>query len=209
MKTKFAFFALAMLLVMVATVAFVPPVRAQVTEWFSVTFHDSNNPEIFASVGVSGQSMKYQVMQPTYLPAAFSGGATFIAVGDISEMLYQAGDKFLVITQQTAKSSETLPQGDATTINGQPAALTKGLTGRYEQSSLGELETSGVITAEEGTQSGTVDGIDPNVVPTLAAFDYTDAVRLTFINGNTRVEILSNLDVEELIKIAESLIPAE
>ena len=153
--------------------------------------------------------MKYQVMQPTYLPAVFSGGATFIAFGDISEMLYQAGDKFLVITQQVAKNGETLPQGDTATVNGQPAALNTGLSGRYEQSSLGELEASGVVTAGEGSQSGTVEGIDPNVAPTLAAFDYTDAARLTFFIGTTRVEILSNLDVEELIKIAESLIPAQ
>jgi hypothetical protein len=209
MKTKFAFSALAMLLVMVATVAFVPPVRAQVAEWFSIIFHDPNNSEIVASVGVSGESMKYQVMQPTYSPAVFSGGATFIAFGDISEMLYQAGDKILVITQQVAKNGETLPQGDVATVNGQPAALNTGLSGRYEQSSLGELEASGVVTAGEGSQNGTVDGINPNIAPTLVAFDYTDAARLTFFIGNTRVEILSNLDVEELIKIAESLIPAQ
>jgi hypothetical protein len=42
MKTKFAFSALAALLVLAATVAFVPPVRAQVSEWFSVVFHDPN-----------------------------------------------------------------------------------------------------------------------------------------------------------------------
>ena len=209
MKAKFAFSILAVMFVMVVIVAYVPPVRAQVAEWFGFTFRDPNNPEIVASVGDSGQAMKYQVMQPTYLPAVFSGGATFIAFGDISEMLYQAGDKFLVITQQVAKNGETLPQGDTATVNGQPAALNTGLSGLYEQSSLGELEASGVVTAGEGSQSGPVDGINPNIAPTLAAFDYTDAARLTFFIGTTRVEILSNLDVEELIKIAESLIPAE
>ena len=209
MKAKFAFSVLAVMLVMVVTVAFVPPVRAQVAEWFGFTFRDPNNPEIVASVGVSGESMKYQVMQPTYLPAVFSGDSTFIAVGDISEMLYQTGDKFLVITQQVAKNGETLPQGDTATVNGQPAALNTGLSGRYEQSSLGELEASGVVTAGEGSQSGAVEGIDPNVVPALAAFDYTDAARLTFIIGNTKIEMLSNMDVAELIKIAESLVPAQ
>ena len=209
MKAKFAVSVLAVMFVMVVTVAFVPPVRAQVAEWFGFTFRDPNTPEIVASVGDSGQAMKYQVMQPTYLPAVFSGGATFIAFGDISEMLYQAGEKFLVITQQVAKNGEILPQGDVATVNGQPAALNTGLSGRYEQSSLGELEASGVVTAGEGSQSGMVEGIDPNVAPTLAAFDYTDAARLTFFIGTTRVEILSNLDVEELIKIAESLVPAQ
>ena len=209
MKAKFAFSFLTVMLVMVVTVAFVPPVRAQVAEWFGFTFRDPTNPGIVVSVGDSRQAMKYQVMQPTYLPAVFSGGAKFIAFGDISEMLYQAGDKFLVITQQVAKNGEILPQGDTATVNGQPAALNTGLSGRYEQSSLGELEASGVVTAGEGSQSGTVEGIDPNVVPALAAFDYTDAARLTCFIGNTRVEILSNLDVEELIKIAESLIPAQ
>jgi hypothetical protein len=209
MKTKFAFSALVIFLVMVATVAFVPPVRAQVAEWFNITFHDPSNPEIAASAGISGQSMKYQVMQPTYLPAVFSGGATFIAFGDISEILYQAGDQFLVITQQAAKNGEPLPQGDAATVNGQPAALNTGLTGRYEQLPLGELEASGVVSAGEEPQSGTLEGIDPNAAPMLAAFNYTDATRLTFMIGNTSVEILSNLAVEELIKIAESLTPAQ
>jgi hypothetical protein len=209
MKAKFAFSVLAVMLVMVLTVAFVPPVQAQLAEWFGFTFRDPNNPEIVGGVNVIGESIKYQVMQPTYLPDVFSGGATFIAFGDISEMLYQAGDKFLVITQQVAKNGETLPQGDVATVNGQPAALNMGLSGRYEQSSLGELEASGVVTAGEGSQSGMVDGINPNIAPTLAAFDYTDAARLTFFIGTTRVEILSNLDVEELIKIAESLVPAE
>ena len=209
MKTRFAFAALVMFLVMVAAVAFVPPVRAQVAEWFNITFHDPNNPEIAAGAGISGQSMKYQVMQPTYMPAVFSGGATFIAFGDISEMLYQAGDQFLLITQQATENGDTLPQGESVSVNGLPAALNTGLTGRYEQSSLGELEASGVVTAGEDPQSGTVEGIDPNVAPTLAAFDYTNAARLTFLIGNTSVEILSNLDVEELIKIAESLTPAQ
>ena len=209
MKTKFTLSAFALLLVLVLTVTLVPPVRAQILEWYTIVFRDPNNPNLVASSGVEGQPMPYQAVNPGYLPKVFSGGATFIAFGDISEMLYQAGDKFLVITQQVAKNGETLPQGDTATVNGQPAALNTGLSGRYEQSSLGELEASGVVTAGEGSQSGTVDGIDPNIAPTLAAFDYTDAARLTFFIGTTKVEILSNLDVEELIKIAESLIPAE
>jgi hypothetical protein len=209
MKTKFTLSAFALLLVLVLTFTLVPPVRAQILEWYTIVFRDPNNPNLVASSGVEGQPMPYQAVNPGYLPKVFSGGATFIAFGDISEMLYQAGDKFLVITQQVAKNGETLPQGDTATVNGQPAALNTGLFGRYEQSSLGELEASGVVTAGEGSQSGTVDGIDPNIAPTLAAFDYTDAAILTFFIGTTKVEILSNLDVEELIKIAESLIPAE
>lgn len=209
MKTKFAFSALAMLLVVVATVAFVPTVRAQVAEWFGFTFRDPNNSGIVASGGVSGESMKYQLMQPTYLPAEFSGGAGFIAVGDISEMLYQAGEKFLVITQQVTKNGEILPQGESATVNGQPAVLNTGLSGRYEQSLPRELEASGVVTAGEETQSGTVNGINPSIAPTPAAFDYTDASRLTFFIGTTKVEILTNLEGQELTKIAGSLIPAQ
>jgi hypothetical protein len=209
MKARFAFSVLAVMLVMVATVAFVPPVRAQVTEWFGFIFRDPNNPEIVGEVNVIGESMEYQVMQPTYLPAVFSGGAKYITIGDISEMLYQAGDKFLVITQQVAKNGETLPQGDIATVNGQPATLNTELSGRYEQSSPGELEASGFGTTGEGSQSGTVEGIVPNVAPTLAAFEYTDAARLTFFIGTTKIEMLTNLDIEELIKIAESLIPAQ
>ena len=38
-----------------------------------------------------------------------------------------------------------------------------------------------------------------------AAFTYQNAIKLTWIVDGTRVEVLSNLPLEELLKVAEGL----
>ena len=200
MKTKFAFSALAMLLVLAAAVAFVPPVRAQVSEWFSITFRDPNGN---GSFGVSGgEPMSYQVMQPGYLPQILSDNTTYAWFGETMELVYKVDDQFLVITQAESVNDESLPTGESVTVNEQPAVLNKGLSGTYQQAPESiitdqENETVQSITVEQGPANDFI------------TFDYTDAVKLTFIIGNTKVEMLSNMDIVELIKIAESLVPAQ
>jgi len=38
---------------------------------------------------------------------------------------------------------------------------------------------------------------------------YENATRLVWYAGDTRIEMLSNLDVQEMLKVAESMVPAE
>jgi hypothetical protein len=224
MKTKFAFSALVAVLVLAATVAFVPPVRAQVSEWFSVVFHDPNGRSSFGVVG--SEPMAYQVMQPGYLPQILSDNTTHAWFGKTSEVVYKADDQFLVITQTEAVDGESLPDGEAVTVNGQPAVLNKGLSGTYQEKPEGmsipflELGTDqetpegathggGIVTDQgNGTpQSIIVDQVGP--ANDFITFDYTDAAKLTFMIGNTKIEMLSNLPVDELLKIAAELIPAK
>ncbi|HMU94388.1 MAG TPA: hypothetical protein PKE43_15385, partial [Anaerolineales bacterium] len=40
------------------------------------------------------------------------------------------------------------------------------------------------------------------------SFEYFNASKLTFIMGRTKIELLTNLPMDELLKIAEQLIPA-
>lgn len=224
MKTKFALSALAVLLVFAATVAFVPPVRAQVSEWFSITFQDPNGS---GSFGVAGsEPMSYQVMQPGYLPQILSNNTVHAWFGETSEVVYKADDQFLVITQTEAVDGESLPDGEAVMINGRTAVLNKGLSGTYQEGPEGmskpfvELGTDqetpedathggGIVTDQgNGTpQSIIVDQVGP--ANDFITFDYTDAAKLTFMIGNTKIEMLSNLSLDELLKIAESLIPAK
>ena len=262
MKYKYAFLTLAMLLALTATVVFVPPVRAQVEEWFFVKFQSPNNSNL--SFGfVSNEPMKYQLMQPGYLPEIFKdiNSASF---GDVSELLYKVDDTFLIITQQPAADNDALPDGEAVTINGLPAVLNTNLSGTYQNqppssdanssggiylSSGGDMtpEASLEITsssqdlqiytgtlpdgAEVPLEQSQADGdviIDnigsesmslqsqPNVgvtVENLApiapeSFEYFNASKLTFIMGRTKIELLTNLPMDELLKIAEQLIPA-
>lgn len=219
-KTRIALAAAAIALLVVAAVALVPPARAQVADFLHVVFHIRiGDTEIVARS--EGAAMTYQVMQPAYLPNAFANGPTSLAVGDSSELVYQSGDQFLVITQRQASEGESLPAGQATTVNGQPAVLNTGLSGTYQEMPRGTLEASGSVAAsaeeesgvfvqsgeESGTAVGPGSGQPVEVQP--ITFSYSDANRLTWNIGSTRIEILSNLPVEEMTRIAEGLAPAE
>lgn len=187
MKTKFALTALAVLLVFAGTVAFVPPVRAQVVQLFQVI--------------VSGPADITDPNLPGYLPEFDSGPiagggsaqSTDPSVGQIgkSEEIYQKGDKFLVFTKSGGDT--TLPDGEATTINGQHGVLNTGLSGQYRQD---VSDTTGAVD-----QNGNPVNIQPFTI------DYTDANKLTWIVGNTKYEMLSNLSVEEMFRIATELVP--
>ena len=73
MKNKFAFSALALMLILVATVAIVPPVRAQAEQLFGFVFHitAADGTPISTITNQAGEGMGFQIMQPTYQPAAF------------------------------------------------------------------------------------------------------------------------------------------
>jgi hypothetical protein len=65
-------------------------------------------------------------------------------------------------------------------------------------------EGSASVSADPaGTPVTDISGGDAPEVP---AVDYTNGSRLTWVVDGTRVEILSNLSVDELMKIAEGLV---
>jgi len=187
MKTKFALSAIAMLLVLAATVAFVPPVRAQVEKLFGITTGQSQVDSSFPL--------------PGYL-SEFNGGpvAGFAEAGggqsnkDVT--IYQDGDKFLIVTRSDVSNGGTLPEGEATTINGQPAVLNTGLSGEYSPQTL--TDTNG-------------NPINNQPIPNQPALNikYTNANKLTWVAGNTMYEMLSSLSVEDMQKIAAELMPSK
>ena len=192
MKTKFALLALGLLLVSAATVAFVPPVRAQVAQLF-VTI-------------VSGPVNTPLNKLPGYLPEfgsppiAGSGAAQSVdqssAQNGKFEDIYQKGDWFLVFTKSgISNGGSTLPEGQATTVNGQPGVRNTGLSGQYRQDLP---DTTGAVG-----QNGNPVNLQPITI------NYTNANKLTWIVGNTKYEMLSNLSVDELLKIATELVPAK
>jgi hypothetical protein len=203
-KTKFALSALVLLLVLAVMVVFVPTVRAQVSEWFSIVIHDPNNGSSF---GVSGsEPMTYQVMQPGYLPEILSNGRSIAKFDKDTEILYKNNDKFLILTQLEAVIDESLPEGDAITIQGQPAVLNTGVSGSYRElpEDMQPSDGGGFIVSDEPYSEAIP---APTIEP--ITFDYTGAVKLTFITGNTKIELLSNLPVDEILKIAAELKPAD
>lgn len=195
MKAKLALSALVLPLVFAATVAFVPSVRAQVAQVV----------QLFTVI-VSGPADITDPNLPGYLPefgmgpiaGAGSAQSTDPSVGQIgkSEDIYQKGDQFLVFTKSGLSNSDAaLPDGQARTINGQSGVLNTGLSGQYHQ------DVPDMVGAVD--QNGQPVNISPITI------DYIDANKLTWIVGNTKYEMLSNLSIEELLKVAAELVPAK
>lgn len=201
MKKGFALTAIAVLVIALSVMAFVPLVRAQVGEILNTWFH-------FKSPGgeyemALGGPMEFAPLHPTYLPAGLQNlGSGISAVSGESasiELSYHNNEQFVAITQTRAPADRTLPAGQEVTVNGQPAVLVTGLEGTFEYGFRipegADVETFGTPPAEPYRYHGTI--------------AYTDGKRLTWYVGDVKVEMLSNLHVDEILRIAESLVPAE
>lgn len=142
---------------------------------------------------VMSGSAKFSPLRLTYVPAGFQGIQTSAKVsGEAAsiELTFQNADQFVAITQTEAPAERTLPAGQAITVNGQPGVLVTGLEGTTK------------VPVPEGAQ---LEAVGTPIAPIA----YTDGKRLTWCVGDVKIEMLSNLPVEEMLKIAESLVPAE
>jgi anti-sigma factor RsiW len=202
MKKGFAITAIAALVIALSVMAFVPSVRAQVGEMVNTWFYFRTPSGEFVMTVGEGNPMAFPPLHPTYLPAGLSSESGSGVVGSNSatiEFAYQNDEQFVAITQSKALTDKLLPAGRAVTINDQPAVLVTGLEGTFEYGSRipeeAHTETFGTPSAERGPHPGPI--------------AYTDGKRLTWYAGDVKVEMLSNLSVEEMLKIGESLVPAE
>ena len=80
-----------------------------------------------------------------------------------------------------------MPQGQRVQVNGQEAVLLTGQSG---------VEEWLPISRGPGGQQGR---------PEPQELKYEDATRLVWYAGDTRIEMLSNLEVQEMLKVAESM----
>ena len=176
MKKRFALTTIAVLVMALTVMAFVPSVRAQASEMFNAWF------SIELPNGGMGGSMPsgFTPLYPTYVPAGSTGSGIGGCINEReTESLgleYYFGEQFATFCETEAPADKSLPAGQETTVNGQPAVLETGL---------------------EGTA-----GFGMNIA-------YTDGKRLTWYVGEVKIEMLSNLPLEEMLKIAESLVPVE
>jgi len=204
MRKGFALAAVAALVIGISTVAFVPSVRAQVGEilntWFRI-----ETPGGESEVAIGGP-MKFTPLYPTYLPARLQssgGGISAVGLGGASTsvgLTYYNDGQFVAITQTKSPADKALPAGREVTINSQPGVLVTGLEGTFEYGS--RIPEDARLTFFFGTPPA-----EP--VPHRGSIAYTDGKRLTWYAGDVKVEVLSNLPEAEMLKIAESLVPAE
>jgi Putative zinc-finger len=104
------------------------------------------------------------------------------------QTLYRSGDWF-VLVRITSDRGEPLPEGRTTDVNGNHAVLITGLSGFVpppEELQMGERTSASTSQRYSVT--------------------YRDANALTWTYGDTRVEVLSDLPVEEIRKVAEGLV---
>jgi len=204
-KKRFALAAIAALVIAVSTVAFVPSVRAQVEEVLNTWFR-FKSPSGGYEVALSGPA-DFTPLHPIYLPAGFQNGGMKSVVSTSGELksiefAYYNSEQFIAITQTEALADKSLPAGREVTVNGQPAVLVSGLEGVFEyglripeDAHDAHVETFGTPPAEP--------------LPYHGSIAYTDGKRLIWYASDVKVEMLSNLSVDEMLKIAESMVPAE
>jgi len=201
MKKGFALAALAALVIAVSTGALVPSVRAQVGEVLNTWFR-FKSPGGEYETALSGP-VEFVPLHPTYLPAGLQGSGIAGSVSETGaesiELTSYNDERFVSITQTAAPADKTLPAGQEVTVNEQPAVLVTGLKGTFEYGHRipegAHVETIGTPPARPISYHGSI--------------AYTDGKRLTWYAGDAKVEMLSNLSEAEMLKVAESLVPAE
>jgi len=218
MKKGFSLAAMAVLVISVSTVVLSPSVRAQVGEILNVWIR-FEAPGGEYGVALSGPG-EFTPLTPTYLPAGLqsSGGGMSITETDGEsesvKLRYYDDERFAAITQVKAPADKSLPTGREVSVNGQPARLVTGLEGTFEYGLRGiplegDFEYYDSRDPEDTSKDAQVKIRIPESVPHRGTIAYTDGKRLTWYSGDVKIEMLSNLSEAEMLKIAESLVPAE
>lgn len=217
MIKKPVFAALTILIVLITAAAFVPNVRAQMQEvigdWFRFRSPDQTSSLAWET------NWDFVPLNPTYMPDGLEQKATMVGGDDkttsfglcykdpvqlpailrdssgaeIMTLLSEENtsdqkdkDRFAAIFQDVSGADNTLPIGKEMRVDGYDASL--------EENVSGEIKWCGYT---QDPQSSTI----PLV--------YENARRLTWFAGELRLEIISNLPEEDILRIAESMEPAE
>lgn len=205
MKKGLAFTAIAALVIALAVMAFVPAVRAQVGEllrWFRF-----ESPAGGGEVSIPG-SVEFTPLRPTYLPAGFQAMAVGLNPEAASLNYWNSStNQILIIDELRVPSDGSLPPGRKVTVNGQPAVLITGLEGDISFVFLPPTPSAPITPPAESDQIVPLESVP--VSETVETVSYTDGRQLIWHIRGVEIRMLSNLPEEEMIKIAESMAPAE
>ncbi|MCS6906624.1 MAG: DUF4367 domain-containing protein [Anaerolineales bacterium] len=206
MKAKLLLIFLAIALVAFSIVLLVPSARAQMQpllRWFKF-----EGPVGGEEVSIS-MATEFTPLRPTYLPSGFE--EMVVGLNPESAVLrywnQSTGQILLIDETPMFEAKPPLPAGKQLTINGQPAVLIEGLSGNLtfvllpptpapplSTPQTPEAQPSAAQSAQEGE---------------VKVVSYHDAKQLIWDIDNLRIQITSNLPLEEILKVAESFVSAE
>ncbi|MEA3345577.1 MAG: hypothetical protein U9Q78_04945 [Chloroflexota bacterium] len=203
MRHKFTVATIATLVLAACMVAFVPTVRGQVGEaiakWFRIEF-----PGGKVAVEMSGPA-EFTPLHPTYLPAGLQSSGISTKVSGESEsveLVCHNEEQFVAVTQTKAPADRALPAGRKVTVKGQKGVLIAGLEGTFEGGP--RIPKDALVQKEERPPTEPI-----RIRGERISIPYDDGKRLVWYVSDVKVEMLSNLSEEEMLKVAESLVPAE
>ena len=222
MKRALVCAAVAVLVIAISTAALVPSVRAQLGKIIAAParFHfrfwtrsGTVSGTVTVALAVPEEFTEFTPLHPTYLPVELSSWPSFRTQMNnepepvFLEMTYNSVSQFLIITQSKAADDRALPAGREVTVTGQPAALVTGLEGTFAG-----YRSTRIYCRIQGSAQGETVVITLSGQPLIAhrvSIDYTNGKRLTWYADDVKVVMLSSLSEGEMLKIAESLAPAE
>ena len=210
---RIAFGAVGAVMIAAVVIGVVPSARAAAGEFFAGIFSISGKESMFKlnylPVGFDSEPV-YQSGSGSVLAgdSELDPSGVVNAVVEEKEVHYRNGDLLLVV-HTSACPEQPLPEGQPVQVNGYTAVLRTGLAG--------DVPGHGAPSAEHGpgeevvswvsggldddgrywSESGERDRVPPA--------RYQNANALTWDVGGARVEILTNLPAEELLKVAEGL----
>lgn len=204
-KGKFSVAFLTAAIVVVTLILFVSNGWAKVgnlLKWF--TF---DNPGGGGEVSIPG-AIEFSPLRPSYLPPGFKS----MVVGlnpEVASLNYwnESTRQILIIDQNLIVGKKTpLPEGKRVTVNGYPAVLIEGLKGEITFTLLSPTPEATSLP-NEPSQEQLLEPLIGNEGGEIVS--YTDGRQLIWDMNGVRFQITSNLPLEEILKVAESLIPAE
>jgi hypothetical protein len=183
---KLALTLLAVLSTLVLTAALVPPVQAQMQNAISTLFGFS---DAHGSQLVYDTDWDFSPYTPGYIPAELRLSASMTAGQDATEafgLLYsnEATGRFVAVLQTELVDDFALPSGEAQMAGGRPARLQEGTA----------IDLTNV---PEGKRDCIADRLSGAGVR-----------RLTWNQGPVQIDLVSNLPLEEMLRIAGQMAEA-
>lgn len=206
MKGKLIFSMLATVILVVAAIFFVPNVWARMgnlLQWFKF-----EGPGRGVEVLIPG-IVEFTPLRPSYLPDGFKAMAVGLSPETASLNYWnESTNQFLSIDENLVTGEKaSLPQGTQLTVAGRPAVLIEGLA---REITFVQLPPTPEPSALPQTPAVEEQPLEPlSVSENVQTVSYTDGKQLVWDIDNVRIQITSNLPLAEMLRIAESLVPAE